>query len=153
MRNEFITKFNEQLDTATASYTSNNDKVLDAVVDANRKAVDFAVKTVDAITNAVEIPALPAMPVELPFADRFELPELPTPAEAGKRYLSFVERAADLNRDLNERVVDMLKVEGVKPVAKTAAQTKTQTKKAPTRKAAAKKSTKKASARKAAAKK
>ena len=157
MRNEFITKFNEQLDTATASYTSNNDKVLDAVVDANRKAVDFAVKTVDAITNAVEIPALPAMPVEIPFADRFELPEFPTPAEAGKRYLSFVERAADLNRDLNERVVDMLKVEGVKPVAKTAAQTaaqtKTQAKKAPARKAAAKKSTKKASARKAAAKK
>ncbi len=122
MRNQIITRYNEQLDTATANYTSTNDKVLDAVVDANRKAVDFAVKTVDAITNAVDVPAMPKMPVELPFADRFEMPELPefpTPAEAGKRYISFVERAADLNRDLNERVVDMLKVEGAKkPVAK-----------------------------------
>jgi hypothetical protein len=121
MQNQFITKFNEQLDTATANYTSTNDKVLDAVVDANRKAVDFAVKTVDAITNAVDVPAMPKMPVEMPFVDRFEMPELPefpTPAEAGKRYISFVERAADLNRDLSERVVDMLKVEGAKPVAK-----------------------------------
>ena len=118
MQNQFITKFNEQLDTATANYTSTNDKVLDAVVDANRKAVDFAVKTVDAITKAVEVPDMPKMPVELPFADRFELPEFPTATEAGKRYISFVERAADLNRDLSERVIDMLKVEGVKPVAK-----------------------------------
>ncbi len=151
MRNQFITKFNEQLDTATANYTSTNDKVLDAVVDANRKAVDFAVKTVDAITKAVEVPAMPKMPVELPFADRFELPEFPTPAEAGKRYISFVERAADLNRDLNERVVDMLKVEGIKPAVKTAA--KPAAKKPAARKAAPKKTAKKAPARKAAAKK
>jgi hypothetical protein len=108
MRNEIMTKINDQLGTATANYTSTNDKVLDAVIDANRKAVDFAVKAVDAIT----------MP-ELPFADRFELPEFPTPAEAGKRYISFVERAADMNRDLNGRIVDMLKIDGAKPVAKT----------------------------------
>lgn len=140
MRNQIITKINDQLETATANYTSTNDKVLDAVVDANRKAVDFAVKTVDAITSAVEVPAMP----ELPFAGRFELPEFPTPAEAGKRYISFVERAADMNRDLNERVIDMLKVEEVKPVAtkpaaKKPAAKKPAAKKAPARKAAAKK--------------
>lgn len=157
MQNQFITKFNEQLDTATANYTSTNDKVLDAVVDANRKAVDFAVKTVDAINKAVEVPAMPKMPVELPFADRFELPEFPTATEAGKRYISFVERAADLNRDLNERVVDMLKVEGIKPVVKTATKTATKTaakpaaKKPAARKVAPKKTAKKAPARKAAA--
>jgi len=152
MRNEFITKFNEQLDTATANYTSTNDRVLDAVIDANRKAVDFAVKTVDSLPAMPTMPQLPAVPVELPFADRFELPELPTAAEAGKRYISFVERAADLNRDLNERVIDMLKVEGVKPVVKPVAQ-KPAAKKPAARKPAAKKSTKKAPARKAAAKK
>jgi hypothetical protein len=115
MRNQIITKINGQLETATANYTSTNDKVLDAVIDANRKAVDFAVKTVDAITKAVEVPAMP----ELPFTGRFELPEFPTAAEAGKRYISFVERAADMNRDLNGRVMDMLKIEEAKkPVAK-----------------------------------
>jgi hypothetical protein len=151
MRQQFITKYNEQVDTATANYTSTNDKVLDAVVDANRRAVDFAVKTVDAITNAVEVPDLPAMPkmpVELPFADRFELPELPefpTPAETGKRYISFVERAADLNRDLSERVIDMLKVEADKPVVKTAAK--------PAAKTAAKPAAKKPAAKKPVAKK
>jgi hypothetical protein len=111
MRNQIITKINDQLETATANYTSTNDKVLDAVLDANRKAVDFALKTVDAITKAVDVPAMP----ELPFAGRFELP---TAAEAGKRYISFVERAADLNRDLNGRVIDMLKIQEAKPVAK-----------------------------------
>lgn len=153
MRNQFITKFNEQLDTATANYTSTNDKVLDAVVDANRKAVDFAVKTAGSISNAIEIPAMPKMPVELPFADRFELPalpEFPTAAEAGKRYISFVERAADLNRDLNERVVDMLKVEGNKVAVKPAP--KTTAKKPAARKAAPKKTAAKTAARKAAAK-
>ncbi len=155
MRNQFTTKFNEQLDTATANYTSTNDKVLDAVVDANRKAVDFAVKTVDSITKAVDVPAMPKMPVELPFADRFDMPEFPTAAEAGKRYLSFVERAADLNRDLNERVVEMLKIDGIKPVVKPAPKTsaKPAAKKPAARKAAAKKTAKKAPARKASAKK
>ena len=140
MRNQIITKINDQLETATANYTSTNDKVLDAVIDANRKAVDFAVKTVGAITKAVEVPTMP----ELPFAGRFELPEFPTAAEAGKRYISFVERAADMNRDLNGRVIDMLKIEEAKPAKKPAA------KKAP---AAAKPAAKKPAAKKPAAKK
>ena len=114
MRNQIITKINGQLETATANYTSTNDKVLDAVIDANRRAVDFAVKTVDAITKVVEVPAM----VELPFAGRFELAEFPTAAEAGKRYISFVERAADMNRDLHGRVIEMLKIEEAKPAAK-----------------------------------
>ena len=126
MRNQIITKINGQLETATANYTSTNAKVLDAVIDANRKAVDFAVKTVGAITKAVEVPTMP----ELPFAGRFELPEFPTAAEAGKRYISFVERAADMNRDLNGRVIDMLKIqEAKKPAAKKAAAKKPAAKK------------------------
>jgi hypothetical protein len=133
MRNQIITKINDQLETATANYTSTNAKVLDAVIDANRKAVDFAVKTVDAITKTVEVPAMP----ELPFVGRFELPAFPTAAEAGKRYISFVERAADMNRDLNGRVIDMLKIEEAKkpaakkPAAKKPAAKKPAAKKAP----------------------
>jgi hypothetical protein len=134
MRNQIITKINGQLETATTNYPSTNDKVLDAVIDANRKAVDFAVKTVDAITKAVEVPAMP----ELPFAGRFELPEFPTAAEAGKRYISFVERAADMNRDLNGRVIDMLKIEEAKPAKKPVAK-KPVAKKPAAKKPAAKK--------------
>ena len=133
MRNQIITKINDQLETATTNYTSTNDKVLDAVIDANRKAVDFAVKTVDAITKAVEVPAMP----ELPFAGRFELPEFLTAAEAGKRYISFVERAADMNRDLNGRIIDMLKIEEAKPAAKKAAAKKPAAKKPAAKKAPA----------------
>lgn len=144
MRNQIITKINDQLETATTNYTSTNDKVLDAVIDANRKAVDFAVKTVDAITKAVEVPAMS----ELPIAGRFELPEFPTAAAAGKRYISFVERAAEMNRDLNGRVIDMLKIEEAKPAAKPAA------KKAAVKKPAVKKpAAKKPAAKKPAAKK
>ena len=135
MRNQIITKINDQLETATTNYTSTNDKVLDAVIDANRKAVDFAVKTVDAITKAVEVPAMS----ELPIAGRFELPEFPTAAAAGKRYISFVERAAEMNRDLNGRVIDMLKIEEAKPAAKKAAVKKPAVKKPAAKKPAAKK--------------
>jgi hypothetical protein len=143
MRNQIITKINGQLETATANYTSTNDKVLDAVIDANRKAVDFAVKTVDAITKAVEVPAMP----ELPFTGRFELPEFPTAAEAGKRYISFVERAADMNRDLNGRVMDMLKIEEAKkPVAKKPVAKKPVAKKPVAKKPVAKKPVAKAPA-------
>jgi hypothetical protein len=42
-------KFNEQvigqLNQAGKTYTKTNDRVLDAIVDTNRKAVDFVVKT------------------------------------------------------------------------------------------------------------
>ena len=58
MRNYIIAKINDQLETASARYTSTNDKVLDA----NRKAVEFAAKTVDAITRAT-----PASDVFVPF--------------------------------------------------------------------------------------
>jgi hypothetical protein len=123
MRNYIIAKINDQLETASARYTSTNDKVLDA----NRKAVEFAAKTVDAITRAVEVPAMP----ELPFAGRFQLPEFPTAAETGKRYISFVERAADMNRDMNGRFIEMLKIQEAKPVAKKPVAKKPVAKKAP----------------------
>ena len=124
-----IDKFNEQLErlgqTAASNYTDTNNRVLDTVVDVNRKVVDFAVKTATSVTDAVEAP----------FADR-----IPTPADAGKAYIDFVERAADMNRDFSKRVVAMLPAEAkpAKP-AKTVAAKKPAAKKASTRKAAAKK--------------
>ena len=134
-----IDKFNEQIErfgkTAVSNYTETNDRVLDTVVDVNRKVVDFAVKTATSVTDAVDTPFADA-----PFADR-----IPTPAEAGKAYIDFVERAADMNRDFSKRVVDMLPADiaPAKPAPKTTAKKttakKTGAKKASTRKAAAKK--------------
>ena len=82
----------ENLDTA-------NERALDAVIDANRKLVEFAVTTADRVAEQISF--------ELPFADR--LPSLPTPAESGERYLDFVERAVAVNREFNDRIVAMLK--------------------------------------------
>ena len=157
--NEMSEKLNnqiaDQVKTATTNYTEANDRVLDAIVETNRKVVDFAVKTADRVAD--QAPALPTLPVELPFADRLQDRfELPTPAEAGKAYLDVVERLVEMNRDFNDRVVGLLPVEAAKPAVKKAA-TKPVAKKAATKpaakKTAAKKSTKKTTARKAAAKK
>ena len=125
-------------------FTTTSDQVLDAVLDANRRIVDMAVTTADRVAEQFKI--------ELPLTDR-----LPTPAEAGERYLEFVERAVSLNRDMNQRVAEMITADNAKAasdkvvgaaknVADTA--TKTVTKKAPARKTVAKK----APAKKAAAK-
>lgn len=104
-----------QIQTATTAVNDANSRMLDSVVEANRTAVDFAVKSADRLPT-----------VELPV-------EMPTPAEAGKRYIDFVERAVEMNRDLNARVVGMLPAD-IKPKAaakKTAAKktAKTATKK------------------------
>jgi hypothetical protein len=77
----------------TDGFTTTSDKVLDAVLDTNRRVVDVAVSTADRVNERVE----------LPFADR-----LPTPTVAGERYLDFVERAVSLNREMNQRVVELL---------------------------------------------
>ena len=136
-------KFNEQvigqLNQAGKTYTKTNDRVLDAIVDTNRKAVDFVVKTVD------QAPRI-GLDFEVLMVDRVEFP---TPADAGKRYLDVIERLAEINRDVSERMVsnfpaDKPAVEAAVPAAKTAAVQK------PTAK---KPATKKASARKAASKK
>jgi cobalamin biosynthesis Mg chelatase CobN len=106
-----ITKFaNEATTTATENFTSTSDQVLDAVLDANRRFVDFAVTTADRLTEQVD--------VELPFADR-----LPTPAETGERYLEFVERAVSLNRDMNQRVVEMIQADTAKAASEKVAAT------------------------------
>lgn len=120
--------------TAIDNYTETNDRVLDAIVDANRKVVDSAVKAADQLREQLDqIENLP----EMPFADR-----LPTPAEAGARYIDFVERAADLNREFAHRVADALRVEETVASAPEAAE-----------KPAAKKSTKKSTTKKSATKK
>ncbi|MDG1187941.1 MAG: hypothetical protein P8M10_04505 [Ilumatobacter sp.] len=136
-------KFNEQvigqLNQAGKTYTKTNDRMLDAIVDTNRKAVDFVVKTADQAPHI-------GLTFEVPMVDRVEFP---TPADAGKRYLDAIERLAEINRDVSERMVssfpaDKPAVEAAVPAAKTAAVQK------PTAK---KPATKKASARKAASKK
>lgn len=136
-------KFNEQvigqLNQAGKTYTKTNDRMLDAIVDTNRKAVDFVVKTADQAPHI-------GLTFEVPMVDRVEFP---TPADAGKRYLDVIERLAEINRDVSERMVssfpaDKPAVEAAVPAAKTAAVQK------PTAK---KPATKKASARKAASKK
>lgn len=123
-------------------FTTTSDQVLDAVLDTNRRIVDFAVTTADRINEQVRS----QITVELPFGDTF-----PTPTVAGERYLDFVERAVSLNRDMNQRVADMIRADTAKtasdrvatPVKKTAAKkrpaTKAAARKRPARKAAAKK--------------
>jgi 2-hydroxychromene-2-carboxylate isomerase len=153
---EQITKFaNETTDTLTSTvtdamndnniskrFTTTSDQVLDAVLDANRRIVDLAVTTADRVSEQLN--------VELPFADRF-----PTPTVAGERYLEFVERAVSLNRDMNQRVAEMITVDNAKAAAdKVVTTTKTAATSTPAKKAPAKKApVKKAPARKTAAKK
>jgi DNA-binding protein HU-beta len=101
MRDQF-TKLNEFTTSATATVAENidraNERALDALVDANRRLVEFAVTTADRLSEQIS--------VELPFTDRF-----PTPAESGERYLDFVERAVAVNREFNDRIVTMLKAD------------------------------------------
>jgi hypothetical protein len=154
---EQITKFaNETTDTLTSTvtdaindnniserFTTTSDQVLDAVLDANRRIVDMAVTTADRVAEQIN--------VEFPFADRF-----PTPTETGERYLEFVERAVSLNRDMNQRVAEMIKVDNAKAASeKVVATTKTVAKKAPAKKMPARKTAAKRrpAARKTAAKK
>jgi 2-hydroxychromene-2-carboxylate isomerase len=154
---EQITKFaNETTDTLTSTvtdaindnniserFTTTSDQVLDAVLDANRRIVDMAVTTADRVAEQIN--------VEFPFADRF-----PTPTETGERYLEFVERAVSLNRDMNQRVAEMIKVDNAKAASeKVVATTKTVAKKAPAKKMPARKTAakKRPAARKTAAKK
>jgi cell division septation protein DedD len=121
-------------DSIRENLTSTSDQVLDVVLDTNRRIVDLAVSTADRISAQIDL--------EVPFADR-----LPTPTAAGERYLEFVEQAVSLNREMTERVVEMLQADDGNGVAATA-------EKATARKAAAKKPTaRKAAARKPAAKK
>jgi hypothetical protein len=155
---EQITKFANEATTSVTDaindnnvserFTTTSDQVLDAVLDANRRIVDMAVTTADRINEQVKL--------DVPFADSF-----PTPTVAGERYLEFVERAVSLNRDMNQRVAEMIKLDNAKaaadkvvaPVTRTvpkkAASKKTAATKRPARKTVAKKATaKKATASK-----
>jgi hypothetical protein len=162
--NEATTTFTNAISDNDVSerFTTTSDQVLDAVLDANRRIVDMAVTTADRVSEQFK--------VELPFGERF-----PTPSEAGERYLEFVERAVSLNRDMNQRVAEMIKADNAKAasdkvaataknVADTASKTVTDTtksvteaaktvaRKAPVKKATAKKATaKRATAKKATA--
>ncbi len=137
MRAQF-SKFTESFNSeAIATFADNaeaaNERVLAFVIDANRRLADFAVTSADRVAEA--------LPVALPLSDK-----LPTPTERAERYLDFVERAATMNRDFNQRVLAMITVDApavidrvVEPVVPTTTATKTPAKKARTTKAPAKK--------------
>ncbi len=139
MRDQFV----KLTKTATDNYTEANEKILAAVVENNKKAVEAAVKTADQMVEQ-----LPELPVELPWAD-----QVPTPAELGARYIDFVERAVELNREFTERMVKGLQLDDVVIAEPAPAPAKkAPAKKRTTKKAAAKKTTtaKKATAKAAA---
>jgi hypothetical protein len=139
--NEATTNVTDALSENSERFTTTSNQVLDAVLDANRRIVDAAVTTADRINEQVKF--------DLPFVDR-----LPTPTVAGERYLEFVERAVSLNRDFNQRVVEMITADNTKAPARKAAPKKATARKAPARKAAPKKATaRKRPARKTVAKK
>jgi len=94
----------DNIDNAAKTVVDTNERVLDTVVSVNRRVVDGAVRTADRFPS-----------VDLPLADK-----LLTPAEAGARYIDFVEQAASFNRDMTKRVVGMLPT-GVATTAKTKA--------------------------------
>lgn len=98
------TQITDNIDLAAKAVVDTNERILDRVVSFNRDVVDGAVRTVGQIPT-----------VELPFADK-----LPTPTEAGDRYLDVVEQIAAANRDFTAQVVGMLPT-GVAPVAKSKA--------------------------------
>ena len=141
MRDQISTTLSDVSKSVTENYNETNERVLGAVVDNSRKAVDFYVKTADQVTD------------QLP---EFDLPfEVPTPAEAGDRYMELVERLVDMNRDFSDRivklnqeytdrVVKMLAEDTAAPAPKPAAKTAPKA----ARKPVAKKTTKKAAASK-----
>ena len=94
----------ETLEAATAGFVDANEQLLDAVLVANRRAVDEAVRAADRLPRT-----------SIPFAERF-----PTPAASGARYLEVVERAVDLERDVTARLVGALPT-GFAPTAKATA--------------------------------
>ncbi len=98
------TQITDNIDVAAKRFVDTNEQILDSVVDINRRVVDTAVRTAESIPT-----------VDFSVADK-----LPTAAEAGERYIDFVEQAVAANRKFTSRVVDMLPT-GVAPVAKTKA--------------------------------
>jgi hypothetical protein len=175
MRNQF-TSFTKMFPTddaasalASASTTladaieNNSERVFDAVIDANRRIVEFAVSASDKLTDRLSEVLPERFPVELPFSDKLPTfgTTVPTAAVTGERYLEFVERAVSVNREFNDRIVSMLKsdvsatVERVTAAATTITSTgdRAATKQAPAKRAAAKKApAKRAAAKRAPAK-
>ena len=112
------TQNTENFDAAAKTLVDTNDRVLDTVVTVNKRIVDTVVELNDRIVDAA--PSF-ELPVEVPFADRLgDRFEVPTAAEAGKQYLDFVQRAADMNRDFTARLVGQLPT-GVATSAKATA--------------------------------
>ena len=131
----------------TEKMARRSDRMLDGVVDVNRRFVGHAVTRADR--------AVAQIPVELPFSDR-----LPTAAEAGERYIGLLERAVSVRRHLNARIIHRCGVDVSEAAVNEGAVNETTAKKttvktaATAKKTTAKKTTaKKVTARKATAKK
>ncbi len=137
---QFATRFGDVTKTVADGYGQTSDRVLDFVVDANRKVVEAAVSSADQVVE--QLP-------EVPWADR-----LPTPAEAGDRYLEFVDQVVSVNRDFNHRMVRLLEEDiAARATAQSGATTKSTSTKSTAKKSGAKKSgAKKSTARKRSAK-
>lgn len=90
------TQITENFDNAAQTIVDTNDRVLDTVVSVNRRIVDTVVTMNERVADR-------APRFEMPFSGQF-----PTPAEAGKQYLGFVQRAASMNREVTARVVGQL---------------------------------------------
>lgn len=83
-------------------YATTSTAVLDAVVETNRRIVELIVAQADKVRETV--------------GERITLDDrvadfLPSPTEAGTRYLEFVEKATGINREFNDRVVEMLRTD------------------------------------------
>jgi len=98
------TQITENFDLAAKTLVDTNDRVLDTVVSVNQRIVDTVVEVADRAPS-----------FDLPFVDQVR-----TPAEAGKQYIDFVEKAASFNRDLTARLVGQLPT-GVATTAKASA--------------------------------
>jgi len=124
-----ISKFN---------FTETSNTVLDAVVDTNRRVVEAVVTLAERV------------PVDARISDA-----LPTPAEAGARYLDFVEQAVAINRDWNHRIAEMIRTEVPQsaPVKQAAAVKQTVAKKTAAAQRTAKKTVAKKTSKKTVAKK
>jgi len=90
---------NEIATNVAENFTNTSDRVLDAILDGNRQVVDTVVKTADEVNERLP---------EMPWVESF-----PTPEEAGKNYMDFVERAVETNRDFNHRVAQMITAESL----------------------------------------
>ena len=96
MREQVTTKLSDLLADASERYVDVNDKVLDRVVDVNRRAVSAAVHAADAVADRfddVELPTFEFPTIDLPKIDlpKIDLPKIDLPGSTARARLAAVE--------------------------------------------------------------